>query len=161
MTSEIGVPTGRIVEGCFSCQMNSATDLPPRESFWRSEYWRVAHAHNSGLPGWLVMVSLTHVEAFSDLPEGACVEFGTLRRKLARAVKAVTGCVKTYTAEFGEAEGFAHLHVHVIPRHVDQPVELKGPRIFGYLTDDYPAVSTSEMDDLGLRVRREMYRLGA
>lgn len=148
-------PTG-FVPGCFSCEMNARTDLPPRESIWRSDHWRVAHAFNSGLPGWLVMVSLVHVESFSQLSEEACLDFAKLRLRLARALQKVTGCQKTYTAEFGEAEGFAHLHIHVIPRYVDQPTHLRGPRIFAYLTDKYPAVAEGAMDDLANKLSREL-----
>jgi len=31
-----------------------------------------------------------------------------------------------------EAEGFAHLHVHLIPRFADTPADHRGPRIFEY-----------------------------
>ncbi len=49
---------------------------------------------------------------------------------------AVTGCVKTYVMQFSEQDGFEHLHVHLVPRMADQPAHLKGPNVFGYLTDD-------------------------
>jgi diadenosine tetraphosphate (Ap4A) HIT family hydrolase len=32
-----------------------------------------------------------------------------------------------------EAEGFSHVHFHVVPRMPDQPIELRGPRIFSAL----------------------------
>ncbi len=34
---------------------------------------------------------------------------------------------------YAEAEGFAHLHVHLVPRMPDQPEERRGPAVFGYL----------------------------
>lgn len=103
------------------------------------------------------MVSLVHVETFSQLSEAACVDFAKLRLRLAQSLEAVTGCQKTYSAEFGEAEGFAHLHIHVIPRHVDQPAHLKGPRVFGYLSNDYPPVPEHEMDDLAHRITHTLH----
>jgi diadenosine tetraphosphate (Ap4A) HIT family hydrolase len=36
---------------------------------------------------------------------------------------------------FAEAEGFAHLHAHVVPRMPDQPVDRRGPAVFGYLNE--------------------------
>ena len=38
--------------------------------------------------------------------------------------------------QFSEAEGFEHLHVHLVPRMVDQPADRTGPRVFGYLGAD-------------------------
>lgn len=63
---------------------------------------------------------------------------GTLLREAAIALRAVTGCEKTYVMLFTEAEGFAHLHLHVVPRMVDQPADRRGPAIFGYLRDGQP-----------------------
>lgn len=38
--------------------------------------------------------------------------------------------------QLSEAEGFDHLHVHLVPRMADQPIDLQGPNVFGYMTDD-------------------------
>ncbi|HVA89878.1 MAG TPA: hypothetical protein VNL71_08535 [Chloroflexota bacterium] len=40
--------------------------------------------------------------------------------------------VKIYLSMYMEAEGFAHLHVHLIPRFADTPADHRGPRIFDY-----------------------------
>ncbi len=61
---------------------------------------------------------------------------GLLARKASIALQAVTGCTKTYLMLFAEAEGFGHLHVHVVPRMPDFEPEVLGPRVFAYLTDD-------------------------
>ncbi|MFJ2758170.1 hypothetical protein ACIO3S_21405 [Nocardioides sp. NPDC087217] len=55
---------------------------------------------------------------------------------LSAALRTVTGCVKTYVMQFSEAEGYEHLHVHLVARMADQPAHLNGPNVFGYLTDD-------------------------
>jgi len=34
---------------------------------------------------------------------------------------------------FAEAEGFAHLHMHIVPRQADLPVAHRGPGVFAYL----------------------------
>lgn len=41
----------------------------------------------------------------------------------------MTGCQKTYVMLFTEAEGIAHLHVHVVPRMPDQPEDRRGPDV--------------------------------
>jgi diadenosine tetraphosphate (Ap4A) HIT family hydrolase len=56
-------------------------------------------------------------------------------RESSVALKDVTSCVKTYVMLFAEADGFAHLHVHVVPRMPDQPLDRRGPDVFGYLKD--------------------------
>ena len=46
-------------------------------------------------------------------------EIGTILSALAAAVRAVTGCERTYSITFNEA--VKHLHLHVIPRHASDP----------------------------------------
>ncbi|MFD7075421.1 HIT family protein [Nocardioides sp. NPDC059952] len=121
---------------CFNCHNSALPSLPPRESIVRTQHWRVGHAFNSTLAGWLVIAPIPHVTALDELPVEAHAELGTLLGSLAAALRDVTGCVKTYVMQFSEAEGFEHLHVHLVPRMADQPARLKGPNVFGYLTDD-------------------------
>lgn len=143
------------VSDCYACgQQGEAAELPPREDVIHTEHWRVAHAFNSTLPGWLVLVPAGHVTAFTQLTAGAAAELGTLIRELSLALEAVTGCVKTYVMQFAEAEGFAHLHVHVVPRAADHPDDAKGARVFSYLTDDEARWLPAEArDDVALRLR--------
>lgn len=93
-------------------------------------HWRVAHAFNSTLPGWLVVVPRSHITAFADLSRESATELGGLIRDVSVALREITGCVKTYVMQFADAEGFEHLHVHVVPRAADRPPELKGPCVF-------------------------------
>jgi diadenosine tetraphosphate (Ap4A) HIT family hydrolase len=39
-------------------------------------------------------------------------------------------------ALFAKAEGFSHVHFHVIPRHAGLDPQLRGPRVFGLLGGD-------------------------
>lgn len=66
----------------------------------------------------------------------AAAELGPLIRDLSRALEEITGSVKTYVMQFAEAEGFAHLHVHLVPRAADHPDDAKGPRVFAFLSED-------------------------
>lgn len=116
-------------------------------------HWRVAHAFNSTLPGWLVLVPRRHVTAFADLDPSAAAELGPLIRDLSLALREVTGCVKTYVMQFAEAEGFGHLHVHLVPRAADLPVDRRGPQVFGYLSeDDAEWLPAAELDAASSRV---------
>ncbi|CAN5524167.1 hypothetical protein BH10ACT10_BH10ACT10_13010 [soil metagenome] len=143
-----------LVPGCYSCDQQSSPSPAPREDVLRTDHWRVAHAFNSTLPGWLVLLPTRHLESFTDLTPAAADELGGLVRRLGLALASVPGCVKTYLMQFSEAEGFSHLHLHLVPRLPDQPDELRGPRVFGYLTDDESAwLPGPELDAVALAVR--------
>jgi diadenosine tetraphosphate (Ap4A) HIT family hydrolase len=59
----------------------------------------------------------------------------------------VVGCQKTYIAQFAEAEGFAHVHFHVIPRSPGLAEELRGPRIFQMMRADEDALVSEQRRD--------------
>ena len=146
--------TEALVPGCYSCDHLAAASPPPREDVLTTEHWRVAHAFNSTLPGWLVLLPTRHLTTFTELTPEAADELGALVRRLSVALEQVTGCVKTYLMQFSEAEGFAHLHLHLVPRMADQPEDARGPRVFSYLTDDRDRwIPEPERDALALTLR--------
>jgi diadenosine tetraphosphate (Ap4A) HIT family hydrolase len=65
----------------------------------------------------------------------AAESLGPLLRDASIALKQVTGCQKTYVVMFAEAEGFYHLHFHVVPRLDDLPSDRRGPNVFAYLRE--------------------------
>lgn len=138
---------------CPVCRRTSAPVLPPRERIVLTPHWRVAHAFDSALPGWLVVVPLEHLHALDELPAGALAELGPLLGALTSGLRTVVGCEKTYVGLYAEAEGFSHLHLHVVPRMPDQPADRRGPASFGYLgADDASRVSDADMDALSERL---------
>jgi diadenosine tetraphosphate (Ap4A) HIT family hydrolase len=144
---------------CFVCRNSVSSQDVPRENVARTRHWRVAHAFNSTLPGWLVIVPLCHVDSFAELPPAAMSELGDLIGAASRALHAELGCHKTYIMQFSEAEGFQHLHVHVVPRMADLPEEHRGPRIFHYLSQPESAwPSTPETDALATRLAAAIAR---
>ncbi|MCM0622665.1 HIT family protein [Nocardioides bruguierae] len=122
------------MDDCWNCENEARVDdLPVRERVLLTEHWRVAHAFDTAVPGWLVMVPRRHVLALDELPEAALAEMGVLQGRLTAALRLVVGARKTYVMQFSEAPGFAHLHVHLVPRMPDPPDERKGPGILGWL----------------------------
>jgi diadenosine tetraphosphate (Ap4A) HIT family hydrolase len=120
----------------------------------RTDHWRVAHAFNSTLRGWLVLNPTSHITSVTQLTPAAADELGGLVRRLAIALEQVTGCVKTYVMQFSEQEGFAHLHVHLVPRLADLPADRRGPRVFAYLAaDEADWLTEAERDAIALAVR--------
>lgn len=96
--------------------------------------WRVVHAFNSALEGWLVVVPRRHVLALADLTEEEAAEIGPLLHRLSQALGDELGCEKTYVMQFAEADGFSHLHFHLVPRQADMPADHRGSGVFHYLT---------------------------
>jgi diadenosine tetraphosphate (Ap4A) HIT family hydrolase len=122
-----------LVPGGFPCDQQAAISLPPREDVVHTDRWRVAHALNSALPVWLVLLPTRHVASFTELTPEAADELGGLVRRLGGALEVVTGCVKTYLMQFSEADGFSHLHLHLAPRLPNDPEDARGPHVFAYL----------------------------
>jgi diadenosine tetraphosphate (Ap4A) HIT family hydrolase len=144
--------------GCYPCEQEARFDaLPPRELIGIDPLWRVAHAFGVVLPGWLVLLPRRHVATIADLTDAESAALGSWQVRLSRALAAVTGCAKTYVAQFAEGAGFDHVHFHVVPRGPDLPADQRGPRVFGLL--GRPAeewVPAERMDELALALRAHL-----
>lgn len=145
---------------CHTCELVQLRDQGTAalwDSIYRTPYWDVVHAYNTSLPGWLVLVSRRHIAAIDEMTEAEALELGSLIRRVSLALKAQTGCIKTYVAQFAEAQGHHHVHFHVVPRMADQPDDHKGPQIFKYLgVADNERVSEEAMNRIALAVRQAL-----
>jgi diadenosine tetraphosphate (Ap4A) HIT family hydrolase len=148
-----------MVVQCFNCAYEARGDFPVRESLWRSGEWRVALAFNSSLEGWAVVIPRRHLESLDELSDEESSTLGVLLRDLTGALKAVTGCAKTYVMMLAEMPGFNHVHFHVVPRMEDLADERRGTKIFAYLQED--PLSDEERDDIARRIRAELTQRGA
>lgn len=83
-----------------------------------SERWQVLrHADPVPLAGWMMVASRQHLAGLDAMGPDEQSELGRVLAEVARAVRAVTGCARTYSISFNEA--VPHLHIHLIPRHAD------------------------------------------
>lgn len=149
-------PNGRppVTDRCYPCVRNEdIASLPPREHVHAQRGWRLAHAFDSALPGWLVLVPTRHVEALHELSADEAQTMGELLVSASAALRAVLGCTKTYTMLFAEAPGFAHLHVHLVPRMPSFTRDDVGPNVFRFLGhSDGTRVRDAEQDRLSLEL---------
>lgn len=123
------------------------------------ECWRVAHAVGTVVPGWLVLVPRRHVTAIADLTDAEAATLGPWQVKLSRALRAVTGCAKTYVVQFAEREGFNHIHFHVIPRLADLAAGHRGPGVFELLgVPEAQQVTAERMDELAAALNEHLSR---
>ena len=127
-------------------------EQPLCERIYETEHWRVAHAFNTSLPGWLVVISMRHAASFAELTEAEAASFGPFLHRVSRALQEVTGAVKTYTVLFAEKPEHSHVHFHVIPRMAELPDDKKGARIFDYL-------GVSEAEAVPLETRNDLAAL--
>lgn len=119
---------------CMTCHLTAIRHQQGLcERIFETEHWRVVHAFNTSLPGWLVVIAKRHVESFAELSEAEAAEFGSFLHSVSRALQQVTGALKTYTVLFAEHPEHPHVHFHVIPRLSNMPDEKRGPGIFSYL----------------------------
>lgn len=148
-----------LLDSCYSCTVESSDELPAWQRVVVTDHWRVAHAFNSSLPGWLVVAPRRHLLSLAELEASEAAELGPLLTDLTRALRQVTECQKSYVMQFSEAEGYEHLHFHVVPRMPDQPAEERGPRIFARLVvPEAESVPTAERDRLAEAIREVVGR---
>ena len=102
---------------CFSCAAEQRpTFRPGNRSTWtrtggsRTRSGRPSPGGWSCCPAW-------HVLALDEPTPAEAAGLGPVLRAVTAALREVTGCEKTYVALFAEAEGFSHVHFHVVPRH--------------------------------------------
>ncbi|MFG2823448.1 HIT family protein [Kitasatospora sp. NPDC048365] len=137
---------------CYSCGREAESDsLPAWESIAVDDHWRVVHAFGVSLPGWLVLLPRRHVTSIAELTDAEAELLGGWQVRLSRALAVVTGCAKTYVAQFAEREGFAHVHFHLVPRAADLPESVRGPRVFGLMGGT--GLPAGELDRIALRIR--------
>ena len=142
---------------CQTCELvarRDAGEAPPWDAIYRSQYWDVVHSYNTSLPGWLVLVARRHIAAIDEMSDEEAVELGRLLRRVSLALKAATGCVKTYVIQFAEAADHPHVHFHVVPRMAGQPEDHRGPYVFRYLgVTEEERVTEARMNELAAQIR--------
>ena len=142
---------------CWLIEQRDLDDAPLWDCIFRTEFFDVAHAYNTSLPGWIVVVAKRHVAAIHELSEGEAIELGTLLRQVSVGLKNVLGCAKTYVMQFAEQTGHSHVNFHVVPRMNDLPDENKGVNVFKYLgVDGQDRVPESLMNDIAAKLQNEI-----
>jgi diadenosine tetraphosphate (Ap4A) HIT family hydrolase len=95
--------------GCVFCALSQKVYLEsPRWLLMR-------HADPVPLAGWMMVAARAHRGGLDELDADEGRELGRVLASVATAVRAETGCERTYSITFNEA--VRHLHLHVIPRH--------------------------------------------
>ncbi len=124
------------MKNCDTCKLIQARDsgsAPLWDCITRTEYWDIAHAFNTSLLGWVVVVLRRHIASIDELTDDEALELGPLLRKISIGLREIVGCSKTYVMQFAELPNHSHVHFHVVPRMADMPEEHRGANVFSYL----------------------------
>ena len=108
------------MDNCAICQLHLDPQAQELYEIQRSELWVLRHHPDPApLPGWLLLDSLRHCSGPVDFTEAEASGWGSAVRDASDLVKQITGCERVYAIAFGE--GAQHLHLHLIPRHLNEP----------------------------------------
>ncbi len=142
---------------CMSCDLVKRRDegrTPPWDSIFRTRHWDAVHIDDTAIPGWLVLVSRRHIAAIADMDEDEAIELGRLQRVASQAIQTVTGCAKTYVAQFAESPQHPHVHFHIIPRMAGLAADHRGPAVFALMgVPEDQRVSEEDRNSLAKRLR--------
>lgn len=122
---------------CVFCSPSS--EHAPR-AYLESPRWRLLrHADPVPIAGWMMIATRAHRAGLDEMDAEEQRELGQILARVAGAVRAVTGCERTYAITFNEA--VKHLHMHVIPRHASDVSTTSWA-----LADRYRSTMRGEMD---------------
>ena len=143
---------------CYTCRQEVADHgTERRERILATDRWRLVHSFDSALEGWLVLLPRRHVVAIHDLTGEEAAELGPLLRRVSVALRDELSCDKTYVIQLAEAEGFSHVHFHVVPRSAELPTDRRGPGVFWYLRQPEEAwVSVDRQEELATAIGRRL-----
>ena len=149
------------MSSCHTCDLvarRDAGDAPPWDCILRTPGWDLAHVFGSDVEGWLVLVVRRHILALADLTDDEAAELGPLIKRVSAALRAVTGCEKTYVAQFAEHPNHPHVHVHLIARPADLADEHRGPAIFSGRSglESDRCVTEDRMNEIAAALRAEL-----
>lgn len=145
---------------CLTCERIASRDdgaAPSWDAIARTAGWDLAHAFDTAVEGWLVLVARRHVSSIADLTDSEAVELGPLVRDVSAILQDVVGVSKTYVVQFAEHPQHPHVHVHLIPRSSDLPEAYRGPRVFQLLgVSEEERVSERRMTEIADMVARRL-----
>ena len=104
----------RSPDGCIICRSGRPLDVIAE----LSSCWATAPVE-APLPGYVCVVARTHANEPYDLPAAEGAQFWSDTMRIAAAVASVVFPVKMNYEIHGNT--VPHLHVHLFPRHVDDP----------------------------------------
>lgn len=105
---------------CGVCRIHADPFLAGEYEILRQGPWLLRHhPPPSPLVGWLLLDTVRHVGGPADFDAQECAGLGLILQRSCALVRQLSGCERVYAIAFGE--GARHFHLHLIPRHGDEP----------------------------------------
>lgn len=104
------------METCFICRKHKGLEAaPPGGYIYEDEHWMVCHAPGRlGPLGTLFIESKRHFLDYADMDDEEAASFGSVMRKIHRALRIHTGAERIY--QLTTLEGQPHFHSWLVPR---------------------------------------------
>lgn len=119
------------MDDCGTCRANRGEIVAPGGVIHEDPLWRIEHILRPiPMLGWLIAKPIRHVTSFAALTSQEAASFGPLIHRTTRALQRIMDAEKVYLCLFAEAEGFVHIHFHLIPAARGLPIGRRGPAIF-------------------------------
>jgi diadenosine tetraphosphate (Ap4A) HIT family hydrolase len=139
---------------CAICRLHHDADSAAALEIARCELWLLRHhPHPAPLAGWLLLDARRHLPGPLEFNDREALAWGPAVRHASQLVQRITGCERVYAIAFGE--GAPHLHLHLIPRHVSDPLTAAWS-----VADHYRAVAAGERPPVDPRRLEELVARG-
>ena len=131
------------VSDCPICALHVEPAMVRRYEIERSDLWVLRHHPDPApLVGWLLLDSRRHCSGPLAFNAEEAADWGRAVQAASVLVQDLTGCDRVYAIAFGE--GAQHLHLHLIPRFIDDPATAAWS-----VADLYRAVACGDLQAAG------------
>lgn len=144
-------------DNCLTCQYNKDPEKSPGGWIKEYNYWILEHI-NEPIPvlGWLVLKTKRHTEGITGMNGDEAKELGEILNTVPKLQKELCIAGQIYVMCFTEL--VSHLHIHLIPRHVDETK--KGSELFGLIDevrkDHSKAINVQESIELVKQLKQKL-----
>ena len=137
---------------CPICALHAEPAMVRSYEIERSDLWVLRHHPDPApLVGWMLLDSLRHCSGPLAFNAEEAADWGRAVRDASVLVQDLTGCDRVYAIAFGE--GAQHLHLHLIPRFLNEPATAAWS-----VADHYRAVAGGDRQAAGPAAVQELIR---
>ncbi|MBM4467891.1 MAG: HIT family protein [Chloroflexi bacterium] len=141
---------------CFVCRKHRGEEPVPGGPIYEDGLVYASHKapplDGRAYLGWCFVEPRRHAPGLADLTDAEAQAIGWLVARLSRALKAELNAEQVYAFVIGDR--VPHLHVHLIPRHLDAPREYWGLRV-----DEWPEAPKGDEAEIAALVARLRTRI--
>lgn len=119
------------IPDCKICRGVADGSASSKSWLYRDDVWVVRASPPSAVAGWMQLQTRRHATDVSQFNDTEAATFGTMLRRVQKALLEATGAERIYTASL--CEGTRHFHVHLVPKYTHMPANATGFKAFDLL----------------------------